>query len=263
MIKTKDKIVFLTVCAVLGMILAFQFKTVVNIVGYGIIPNEKAKELSIEYNKLQDEKDKLNKKIEDIDNNLKKHQKTESEKSQYLEGLYKNLEKYKMFVGYEDVKGKGIVIEINDPPMEAEVGDKTSSIVANYDLILQIITILNDLGAEAISINGQRYTNYTEFEPDVNNIKINGVAVSPPFIISAIGDPDEMERGLHVKRNVVWQMENELLYDIRIKKIDDIKIPKYTQIDKFKYAKPHVEDSEEVKDKNDNKVKSESKNKKR
>ncbi|AFS77763.1 hypothetical protein DUF881 [Gottschalkia acidurici 9a] len=238
MIGIKDKIVFILICIVLGVILSIQFKTVVSTVGEGVNPNQRGKQLSLEYEKLQDQKEELKSKLDDVEKEIKKHVDIEKDKDAHVEKLYSELEKYKMFVGYSTIKGPGISIEINEPSMQMKMGEESSILIANYDLILQLISRLNDLGAEAISINDQRYTNYTSLQPDVNRIKINGISVSPPFIINVIGNAEELQRGLKVKGNVMWDMEHRYLYGVKIKESGNIIIPKYTKIEKLKYAKP-------------------------
>ena len=74
-------------------------------------------------------------------------------------------------------------------------------------MILQTISVLNAAEAEAISINDQRYTAFTEIEKAGNHIEINGVSIGAPIIIKAIGDPETLESALAIKRGIVWTLE--------------------------------------------------------
>ncbi len=234
----KSKVAIVLVCTVLGVILAIQFKTVENNVGSGAIPIQRAQQLAIDYKKIQDDRDRLRNELDNLESKLKQYEKGEAEKDVYLENLYKDIEKYRILAGYEDVQGPGITIEINDPPAEVVYGDDSSVIVDNYEFLLQIISVLNAAEAEAISINDQRYTSFTEIALAANHIEINGVSFGPPFIIKAIGKPDDLENALRIKHGLIWRMENLLNLDIHIKQEQNIVIPKYRKIKEFRYAKP-------------------------
>ncbi|MFA5523570.1 MAG: DUF881 domain-containing protein [Tissierellales bacterium] len=234
----KSKIAIVLVCILLGLILAVQFKTVENNLGTGVIPTQRAQQLAIDYKRIQDERDRLRNELDNVESKLKQYEKGEVEKDVYLENLYKDIEKYRNLAGYEDVKGPGITIEINDPPVEIIFGGASSAIVDNYEYILQIIGVLNATEAEAISINDQRYTSFTEIVIAAGHLEINGVSCGPPFIIKAIGKADDLENSLRIKHGLIWRMENMLNLDIHIKQEQSIIIPKYKKIKEFRYAKP-------------------------
>jgi len=234
---TRSKIAITLVCIILGIILAIQFKTV-NQTADGIIPTQRSQQLTIELKKLQDERETLRVELDKLEDRVKQYEKGEAEKNSYVDNLYTDLEKYRMLAGYEAVEGPGITVEINDPEMEVQFGDETSTIVANYDFLLQIISILNTAEAEAISINDQRYVSITEIEPAGHHIEINGVSFAAPFIIKAIGKPDTLESALRIKGGLVSQMENWYNLDIQTRQEQSITIPKYRKIKEFRYAKP-------------------------
>lgn len=235
---TKSKIAIILVCIVLGTILAIQFKTVENNVGTGVIPTQRAQQLAIDYKKLEDERNSMRNELDNLESKLKQYEKGEAEKDVYVENLYKDIERYRILAGYEDVQGPGIVIEIKDPPAEVVYGDYSSVMVSNYDFLLQIISVINATEAEAISINDQRYTSFTEIVPAAGHIEINGVSIGPPFVIKAIGKADDLENALRIKHGLIWRMENLLNLDIHIKQEQNIVVPKYRKIKEFRYAKP-------------------------
>ncbi|WP_427338501.1 DUF881 domain-containing protein [Caloranaerobacter sp. DY30410] len=236
--ELKSKIAFALVCVILGVIIAIQFKTVNETVGSGILPTKSAQQLALELKKLKDEKEKLLEELNSLESKVKQYEKNAAEENVYIKNLMKELQKYRMFGGYEPVKGPGIIVVVNDPPIEVQFGDDTSIIVNNYDFLLEIISNLNAAGAEAISINEQRYTGFTEIVPAGNHLEINGVSYGPPFIIKAIGEPKILESALRLKGGVIWYMENVFNLDVQIKEEKEIEIPRYTRINEFKYAKP-------------------------
>ena len=233
----KGQISITFVCVLLGIILAIQFKTVSKTVGDGVLPTQRAQQLAMELKKLQDERDSLRNELDSLEAKVKQYEKGEAEKSVYVDNLYKDLEKYRNMAGYTDLEGQGIVLEINDPPMDVQFGDE-SSIAQELDLILEIISTLNASEAEAISINDQRYTAYTEIVIAGNHLEINGVSIGTPIVIKAIGDPSLMQSSLEFKGGILWQLQNYSDYVVQLKQESKIQIPKYRKIKEFTYAKP-------------------------
>lgn len=238
--KVEGRVAIALVCIFLGVILAIQFKTVNKAVGEGVLPTQRTQQLNVELKKIQDERDGLRKELDEIDEKIKQYEKGESEKNVYTENLYKDLEKYRMFAGYSDLEGPGVVLEIKDPPMDVQVGEE-SSIVDDYDIILQIISVLNASEAEAISINDQRYTSYTEIVRVGNSIEVNGVSVGLPIVIKAIGESSLLESSLVFKGGILWYLENYSDYIVQLKQEKNISIPQYRKTQDFTYAKPKID----------------------
>lgn len=240
--KKKSEILALfLVSVILGLILAIQFRTVNKSIGEGVLPTQRAQELAGELKKLQDERDSQQNRIEELETEINKYGKNEIDKNSYSESLYKDAIKYRMLAGYIDVKGPGIVLEINDPPSDLEYSE-SYGVVDQLDLVLQIISILNSADAEAISINDNRYTSFTEIVRAGDHIEINGVSTNSPLVIKAIGNPNTLESALAIKRGIVWQLKS-YNYMIHLTQDKEILIPKYRKNKEFKYSSPLEEES--------------------
>lgn len=227
----------------LGIILAIQFRTVNKSMGEGILPTQRAQELASELKKAQDERDSANKALDEAESKISQYEKGETEENVYAENLYKDLEKYRMLAGYVDLEGPGIVMEIQEPAADVQFGIEYS-IADDLEIILQIISVLNAADAEAISINDQRYTGFTEIEKAGNyGIEINGVSIDSPIVIKAIGDPNTLESALALKRGIVWTLEYYGDYTVQLNKEKNIEMPKYRKLIEFIYAKPAEEEA--------------------
>ncbi|MBU5438172.1 DUF881 domain-containing protein [Tissierella sp. MSJ-40] len=233
----KEQMALALVSIFLGLILSIQFKTINKTVGEGVLPTQRAQQLAVELKKIQGERDLQLKRLEELETKIKQYEKGEADKNVYAENLYKDTLKYRMLAGYVDLEGPGITLEINDPPIDLQFGEQYSPIVDELDIILQIVSILNAAEAEAISINDQRYTSYTEIVRAGDHIEINGVSTNSPIVIKAIGDPSTLESALAFKGGIVWQLEN-YDYIIHINQEKKIVIPKYRKIKEFIYSKP-------------------------
>jgi uncharacterized protein YlxW (UPF0749 family) len=95
-------------------------------------------------------------------------------------------------VGLEGVHGPGLEIELADgpPDIESEGGPDLARVL-DQDLQLAV-NGLYAAGAEAVSINGQRLTTLSAIRGAGDAVLVGYRPLSPPYVISAIGDPEEM-----------------------------------------------------------------------
>lgn len=234
--KKKGTLVITIVSILLGTVLSLQIKTVSNTIGDEVLPTQRAQQLALELKKVQEERDAAVKALNEAEIKIAQYEKGEADNNIYVENLYKDLEKYRALAGYVDLEGPGIILEIEDPPMDVQYGIEYS-IVDDLDLILQTVSVLNAAQAEAISINDQRYTAYTEIVRAGDHIEINGVSINSPIVIKAIGDPDTLESALSIKRGIVWTLRY-YDYTVNLVKDQNVKIPKYRKLIEFVYSQP-------------------------
>lgn len=234
--RIKEYIALTLVSIFLGLILSIQFKTINKTVGDGILPTQRAQQLALDLKKAQNERDSQSKQIEELESKIKQYEMSEVDKNVYAENLYNDTMKYRMLAGYLDLEGPGIVMEINDPPVDIEYGDGYS-IVDELGMILKVISVLNAADAEAISINDQRYTAFTEIEKAGNHIEINGVSVSTPIVIKAIGKSETLESALNLKGGIVRELRY-FDYLVQVHQEKNVVIPKYRKIKEFIYSSP-------------------------
>ncbi|MGI8930229.1 MAG: DUF881 domain-containing protein, partial [Candidatus Limnocylindria bacterium] len=97
--------------------------------------------------------------------------------------------------GAEEVRGPGMIVEIADSLRPVPVGESQSNYIVLVDDLRDIVTALWGSGAEAISITGSltegapsaRLVSTTSIYGAGVAILVNGVALSPPYRIEAIG----------------------------------------------------------------------------
>jgi uncharacterized protein YlxW (UPF0749 family) len=215
---------------VLGIIIMIQIQTT-NIVLGDNSPQEKATELSNELARLTLEKNKIREELEELKEATKENEELYNAQRAEIERLLKELEKQKILSGYYDVKGPGTIITIDADP------NSYVSLASSHQFILALISYLNNAGVEAISINGQRYTNYTEIVPVLNHINVNGVAMVLPLEIKAIGNSRTIEASLNFVGGIVSQL-TQFGYTVDIESSSEILINGFDGEKEFKYAKP-------------------------
>lgn len=233
----KKKIMLFIACVVVGIAITMQLKTVRKTVG-NPLNVKRAQELAQRVKSLESERDKLIQRLDETEDKLREYEKPGSSNNEIAKKLYEETEKYKMVSGYTDLKGKGIILTIDEPKLaDGEVG---FGIQNDIDLVLSAISVLNSAGAEAISINEERYTSFTEIVSAGKHIEVGGVSMSAPIVIKAIGDADTMQSAIEFKGGIKDELQN-YNYQVTLTARDDIVIPRYKKSIEFLYAKPVYE----------------------
>ncbi|MEG0842830.1 MAG: DUF881 domain-containing protein [Romboutsia sp.] len=147
----------------------------------------------------------------------------------------KELENIKEMLSYTDIKGKGIVIELDG--LNDDVGN-----IANYiDYNKILINLVNDLklnGGNYISINNKRINLYSEIVLAGSHININSTPIAPPYEIKCIGDMENLSYVYLDKGNkYIENIQNNYPLKINIKLDQDMELKKITLPNKLKYIK--------------------------
>lgn len=145
-----------------------------------------------------DEMEKIKILIEESEQKLLDYQSEYSSSDQITQQVNSEYAQAKMMAGYEEVKGEGISILLEDSTNNLLPGQSINDIIVHDLDILIIIEDLIGAGAEAISINGERYVGTTEISCSGHTVKINGKKYAVPFYINAIGDSAELQAAMSV-----------------------------------------------------------------
>ena len=141
-----------------------------------------------------------------------------------------------MLLGTTQVKGAGLEIILADNNAMGAGLLEPSIILVHYNDLLEVVNALNNAGAEAISINGQRIITTTAITCEGNVIKVNGEKISSPFAIKAIGSQGLLLGSMTMAGGYLSLMEDNGVI-VNVKTVDDITIEKYNGIISYKYVK--------------------------
>ncbi len=227
------------VCFVLGVLVAGSAKTIINARHSGEVPVR----LGVSYpgtvinpaliTKLEDEIVSLRGRNTDLENSL-------ATGSQQTKALNNELQNNKLLAGLTDVEGPGLIVMLNDshlrPPSDRSY-DAEKYIIHDAD-IQEVINELLAAGAEAISVNGQRYIARTAVRCVGPAIQVNGVPLVPPYVIKAVGDPNTLYGALNLPGGVLDGMRRYDPNMFHLTKIDKMIIHAYAGSTAFHYAKP-------------------------
>lgn len=210
----------------------------------GLVPVSQIRAQETELTKLRNENSQLTQELIVKEELLMKLQDDKAKEDDSLQAILADQEKYKLAAGVVEVKGPGVIITLEDPAADEEIGGSYSELIYRYDLILELVNRLREAGTEAISINGLRVIGTTEISLAGENVNINGTPTSPPYAVKAIGNPDTLESAITIRFGILEQMRS---YGIRtdLIKQDELVIPRYSGAITFRYAKPVTEADDE------------------
>ena len=206
------KILIALVCAVLGFMLATQFKT-----------TERQKTINIQ-------------RAEDLSDRLKAVEKERDELSKEMEVVAREIVRLKAFAGDFEMHGKGIKLVLDDSKIASKPGENPNLYIIHDDDLLRVINELRAAGAEAIAINGERIVAMSEIRCAGPTLSVNNNRSAPPYEIKAIGNPNNLESALKLRGGV---LENFKFWGIQadLSQSDDIVIPAFKGRKSFEYAK--------------------------
>jgi len=230
----KDNIWIGFACIILGIFIAFQMKFVQGTYLSGSSPTQKTTEILNELSAVKQEKESLIEEIERLEEQLDKIQNSASEESAVVKNLTDELNRYKAFSGMTKVSGTGIMVTIDNPPKDLNVGLE-KNIAYDYKLMLDLINELNSAGAEAISINEQRMVNNTEIRLAGTQVNVNTLPISPPFVIKAIGNSSTLDGAINQRFGIVQSIQ-EVGYYVEVKQVENLEISAFNGSMKFRYA---------------------------
>ena len=225
----KSKLIMLItiaiICILLTSVMFVQFKTV-RVVERSGISDMRESELRAELTSWRSKTEEAEATLEENKKLLEEYNKDIENDNSSLELFKSELSKLETSAGYTAVTGKGIEITVEDGEAAVSAED-----------ILLLIYELKYVGAEAISINDERYVTITDIV-DVENkfIVVNGQRLVSPYTIKAIGDPSYLESAVNIKGGYKDTMEAEgKVVSYKVK--DDIRIEKYNGVMEINYGK--------------------------
>ncbi len=232
---TKSKIILGVLSMVVVFTLSVQFQTIRDTTGGELLSTQRSQAMAVELSNLQEERDQLTKELTDLENRLQEYEQTDADENLIIQNLRRDLQRYQLLSGHVSGQGPGIVITIDNQEEEGEF------LLYNYDILLSLVNNLNAAGAEAIEINGERYTALTEIYYGSNAIHVNERPIQPPFKIKAIGNGDTLEAALNIRYGVIWEIRQFSSIDVEITKEDNLFIERVQSIREFDHAVPFSE----------------------
>lgn len=196
--------------------------------------NYEENNLRAEVLKYKEKYDNKYKDLEKAEAELEKERENSTQNDSELENKKTQIQKGNKIIGLTEVTGPGVIITLSDSKKDASTVLNASSLLVHDVDVLSVINELKNAGAEAISINDQRLVPTSGIICGGNIIDVNGEKVGAPFIIKAIGLPEQLS-GLSRPGGYLERLKEDSI-GVELKKSNNITIPKYTGVISYKYA---------------------------
>lgn len=227
------------VCFILTIAISIQFKTIKDsnsTVSQTLTGNE----LRDQVLKWKEKYDKASKDLEKSENKLEEIRLQATQNDENALNKENEIKQDNVLLGLTDVSGSGIVITLKD---NNTVNRSSLSPLDNIELYLvhagdlvEVVNALRNAGAEAISINGQRITNFTSIYCAGNVVVVNGEKISSPVEIKAIGSPELLYGSITIPGGYLELMK-ETGVVVEVNKADNISIGKYERVLNTQYMR--------------------------
>ncbi|WP_315114439.1 DUF881 domain-containing protein [uncultured Clostridium sp.] len=231
--KWNSQVSVAMVCAILGFMLAYQFRVLYKREQLGVNPYNTT-DMTAQIEQYKKERESLNKKINETQSKLKEYEESAAGNDDRTKALLKELEDTRITTGATDVEGEGVIIYLT--PNSGLFGNIDAKITDRH--LVYLVNELRFAGAEAISINDIRITGRSGIRISGNSISINGedrVSPSKRIVIKAVGPKKNLKDMLDFPETFA---DFKGITEIKYEPSDKINIEKYNRSFKFEYAKP-------------------------
>lgn len=143
--------------------------------------------------------------------------------------LAKELQETEDLLGRNTVTGEGIKITM--------LNNGTETI--NADDLLELVNLLKNAGAEAISVNEQRIV-YDSYIADINGtnfITVKGVRIMAPYTIKAIGNTSYLESAVSQKKYGYIDTKISEGKEVTLERVEQLTITAHDRELDFEYVK--------------------------
>jgi uncharacterized protein YlxW (UPF0749 family) len=158
-----------------------------------ILPN---KEQIVE---LRDKNIRLEEQLDNLVKEIELYQLAAEDDQTLYTLLDEEKKSYRLLAGYVPLEGEGVVILMSDSQRVRGEYQSINELIIHDEDVYQIIWELRNAGAEAISINDERFLfHYSKVTCNGPTIRVNNRLYSQPFIIKAIGPRKALQAAVNV-----------------------------------------------------------------
>lgn len=220
---------FILVGLVLGLMLALQFRVTRDIQQTDVI--RRAQDLTGQVAQLKRERDALQTQVTELRSRME-------QMSAGPQGaqLKQEMDQAGVLAGVTELTGPGVEVTLNDSSVSLKPGENPNLYVLHDEDVLRVLNELKAAGAEAMAMNGERLLATTEIRCIGPTIVLNkNKRLAPPYVVTAIGNPDTMENSLKMKGGVAETLQFWGI-QVSVKKMPHVMVPPYTGGIRYDYA---------------------------
>jgi uncharacterized protein YlxW (UPF0749 family) len=214
----------------LGVLLAMQFKLTTEI--NKTEPVQRTQLVANQVNGLKNDRELLQGEVNSLRSSLDEISAGPDDAE-----LKEQLDRARILAGVTELRGPGVEVTLNDSKITLKPGENPNLYVLHDEDVLRVLNEIRAAGAEALSLNGERILASTEVRCTGPTIVLNkDKRLAPPYVITAIGDPDTLESSIKMKGGVAETLQFWGI-QVGVKKMNQVTVPAYSGGVKFDYAK--------------------------
>ncbi len=142
--------------------------------------------------RLEEEQKQLKSAVESLQKEVHGYQDKAVLRTDSMGGIAEELRVQRLVAGMAALKGPGIRVTLDDSKRSPAQGENPNLYIIHDYQVRDAVNLLWRAGAEAISINTERFVPTTSIYSSGGTIMVNSTRLSPPFVVQAIGDADRM-----------------------------------------------------------------------
>lgn len=202
----------------------------------GLLPSDQQNRVRATYADAEEEGKKLEEEIAKLRDEKTKLENAIGSQTKQAEVLNENLQEAKIFAGLTEVEGPGILVTLKDSEKAVQQGlGGGDQIIHDID-VLRVVNELWASGAEAISVNNRRVAYSSSFRCVGPVIHVDGVPISSPVTIRAIGDAPTLMGGLNLPLGVLAEIRSADPAMVQLEGLKTLRLPAYQGATTRKYA---------------------------
>ena len=178
---------------------------------------------------MQREQDALKREVADLRARLDGVQELATGVDDRAASLKRSIDELRTAAGLTAASGPGVVLTLDDGRLPASAPRRSIelAIVHSQD-IADVFNAAWKAGAVGIAVNGERITSATACVGAT--IQINGRLMSPPFVVSVLGPPDQLTRALADPNELGDLKRRSALYGLglAVERAGEVSLPAYT-----------------------------------
>jgi uncharacterized protein YlxW (UPF0749 family) len=133
----------------------------------------------------------------------------------------------RVLAGTVPVSGPGLTIKVDDPEGALQ-----------YDTFIDVVAELRDAGAEALAVNNRRVGAGSAFGESDGKITVDGIAISSPYTLTAIGPAATLEGGLKIPGGALDVLNSLRGVAVDLQRAAKLDVPALSNPPKFRTGKP-------------------------
>ncbi|HSE09903.1 MAG TPA: DUF881 domain-containing protein [Nocardioidaceae bacterium] len=159
----------------------------------------------------------------------------------------RKVEELRVPSGLAAMRGPGLTVELDDASAEdidAATGVEPELLIVHQQDIQGVVNAMWAGGAEAMTIQGQRVISTTGIKCIGNTVLLHGMQYSPPYVITAVGDPAAMLAAINESPYIDIYLDYVEAYGLGWDVLPhaDVALPAYEGSLDLEYARPVGED---------------------